>query len=164
MGWGSEQTGMTVYARDAGLFFTWDGAGWERKIAAGPLGEGDTDAPVSSTATTYINALTTSVDVFEGDRTLLVIATGPSVGNSNGITELGLFRDSVALTEWSQPGKTGVVASYEMPRPLNMIGFDNPGPGTYNYTLQFRVTADFLGTSVLDASAGALLAINVIEV
>lgn len=159
---------MSVFVRDEYRLVTWNGTDWFQAMGVGEVGAGEEIAPVSTTSTTHSIAVGVSVaipDMGNAEaRPLMVVASGPSVGNSNGITELALFRDSVSLMQWSQPGRTGSVASYEMPRPLCMTAWDNPGPGTFNFTLQFRVSSDFMGTSVLGASTESHLGIHVIEV
>lgn len=154
---------MLVYARDARLFFTWDGAGWERQIGAGWMDSAETPDPFVTSSTTFVIAATFSVTVRPGDRTHMLVAEGPSVGNSNGRTELGIFRDSVSLQQWGQPGRTGSVATYERPGPLSMVTFDNPGLGTFNYSLQVRSDPAVAGVTTLGASADAPIRLHVIE-
>jgi len=168
VGWGPDHTGMLVYVRDERLFYTWDGTDWGRRVPAGELKAVSVASPVSTTSTSFVVAVTASTEVPIG-RSILVVAQGPSVANSNGLTDLALMRDSVSLMSWSQPGRSGSVPSYERPHPLHMSAKDRltgtvGALTTVNYTLQFRVNTDILGTSTLGASAEAPLGITVIEV
>lgn len=171
VGWADAQAGQLVYigaGAHRGLFYTWDGSGWERRLPAGELVSVGVDGPTSTTSTSYVTVLTASTLVPIG-RSVMVVASGPSVANSNGGTDLGIFRDSVSLMQWSQPGRSGSVSSYERPRPLSMVAFDIVhGSGgtvtTVNYTLQFKAPSDLVGTSTIGASADAQASITIIEI
>lgn len=161
--WGSDQTGRLVFTRDTQRLLVWEGSNWSPVMGRGPLGGAGVDAPMSTTSTAWVTVHTLPVVLYSAVA-VMVVASGPSVGNSNGITEVGLFRDSASITQWTQPGRTGSVPFYERPSPLSMVAFDVPGAaGSYNYTLRFRVAADTLGTSVLGATPDAELSLNVIE-
>jgi hypothetical protein len=164
---GSDQAGLTVYAQDKGLFYTWDGETWERRIPCGAITSAQSGL-VSTTSTSFVSAISHSVEIPVG-RSIMVVVSGPSVANSNGLTDLAIFRDNLSLMAWTQPGRSGSVPTYERPRPLHMTVFDIP-PGntpeqiTVSYSLQYRVNADTLGTSTLDSSEEAPLGLTVIEI
>lgn len=163
--WGIGHTGMLMVETDTGLLWRWTGSAFVRVASKGLVSDPD-DARttlISSSSTTYVNGVVTAVAVAPGDRPHLIVVEGPSVKNTNGITELAIARDSTVLQEWRQYGGTGVTAA-EQPRPCWGIALDVPTPATYNYRLMFRASLDFGGTSTLGASAEAPLAIHVIEV
>lgn len=98
-----------------------------------------------------------------GGRALLITASGPGVYNTVGLTSLALFRGATQLQAWQSQGR--LAATYDaQPRPVMMTVIDEtPALGAQTYTLQAAAVVGFGGTSTVQASTNAPLAITVVE-
>lgn len=163
--WAAAQTGMLIVETDTKLLWLWDGAAFVRFYGKGLLAAPGTRTTAFGTAsTTYGTVVSCAVTVPAGSRRVLVAVECRGVQNTNGITELAIFRDATQITGPHRVyGGTGATAA-EQPPPYSYSTLDNPSAGAKTYTLQARVDTTILGTSTLLASATAPTQISVIEV
>lgn len=162
--WGERQAGMAIYETDTKLIWHWSGSQWERLIPKGLLGRNSVTADDDNATTTYATAVSVAVTIPAGGRIIKVTVEGPGVWSTEGLTELAIFRDATQLQAWQEQGATGANPE-DRPRPLSMVTFDESvTAGAATYSLQFRATSEFGGTSTLEAAANAPLAIAVEEV
>ena len=162
--WGAPQAGMAISETDTGLAWRWTGSAWVRTAAKGLLGQGERTTDYTNATSVYsIVVSAANVAVPAGNRTLLVIVEGPSVMNTNGITEIAIFRDATQLQAWKQYGDNGGTPP-ENPEPLSMVTIDSVGAGTYTFSLQARANATVAGTSTLAATPNTPIGIDVVEV
>lgn len=160
--WGSAHLGRMIFEMDTRLLWYWNGSAFVRVAGRGRIANNERTAPLSTSNTSYVTVVQATTTVVAGDRPHLVMVEGPGVYNTNGVTDLALFRDNTQLQAWRQYGGVGNTGA-EQPPPVFGFAFDTPTPGTYNYVLQFKAGIDFLGTSTVTAAADKPLAIHVIE-
>lgn len=161
--WGERQEGMSIYETDTQLIWTWDGSGWDRLIPRGLLGINSATTAVDTTSTSFQTALSTNVNVVEGNRYHQITVSAPGVHSTEDLTEVAIFRDSTQLQAWFQQG--GVDSGPEhQPRPIAHTLFDLPTPGTINYSLRYRAVSGLGGTSTIEAGANSPIQISVVEV
>lgn len=162
--WGARQEGMCIFETDTQLIWHWSGSEWERLVPKGLLGRNSVTTDDDNATTSYTTAVSVTVTVPEGGRTIKVSVEGPGVWSTEGLTELAIFRDATQLQSWLEQGGQGA-DPIDRPRPLSMTTFDESvTAGSRTYSLQFRATSEFGGTSTLEAGANTPLAIAVEEV
>lgn len=162
--WGAAHAGMFAWDVVTRLLWVWTGSAFQRVNGQGLIATASPErtTPISTTSTTFVSAVVASATVKAGNRPHLIIAEGPGVMNSNGLTLMGIYRDNTRLQEWVQAGGTGGTAG-EQPMPVMAHAIDVPSPGTYNYRLNFAATTTHFGESTLDADIDAPVSISVIE-
>lgn len=161
--WGALQEGLAIFETDTLLLWHWTGAAFSRVVPKGAVGYQSTTTPFETASLSYVTAITASVTVAAGGRRHLVIAEGPGVYNTNGLTLLSLWRGATMLQEWKEQGATGSGATVQ-PRPLSMTTTDTPNAGAESYTLQVKADSSIGGTSTLQAGANKPLALTVVEI
>lgn len=161
--WGVNQEGISIYETDTDLIFTWDGTAWQRYISTGHLGGVEVNVDFSTALTTPVEAIAATVTVEAGNRRHLIVVHASGVYNTNGLTELRVFRDgATVLQQWYHQGWTGApVENY--PRPIFASIPDTPAAASVEYSLHMNAVTGVGGTSTIIATATLPLAIDVFE-
>lgn len=160
--WASAQAGMLIVETDTGLIWRWTGSAWARQAPVGLLGRSTRTTDISTSSTALVTALTTTVTVPAGGRSVLVVAEGGGVYSTVGITRIALLRGATTLASWLHKGAIGGGA--EQPTPLAFTTVDAPPAGSNAYTLQFSAEVGIGGTSTLQGNATTDMALAVVEV
>lgn len=161
--WGSNQNGMQIYETDTDLIWAWDGSAWQRYIAKGWLATASITADASTSSTSYVTAITQAVTVAAGNRRHQISIAAPRVFNTNGLTQLAIFRGANLLREWISQGWTGATVPNQ-PRGNFATHFDLPTSGAQTYTLQYRAVSGTGGTSTIAATAANPATLSIVEV
>ena len=161
--WGAAHAGMLISETDTGLLWRWDGTGFQRTGPTGHLGSTTRATDISTSSTTFVNAVSVTVTVPAGGRRCLLVAEGPGVYSTVGLTRVGVFRDATQLKSFLVKGSLGATAA-EQPTPLFVTLVDTPAAGSIVYTLRFAAEVGFGGTSTMQAAANNGLSLRVVEV
>jgi hypothetical protein len=161
--WGAGQTGRRIGETDTGLVWRWTGTGWTRQSGSGLLLRSARTTDFATSSTSLVVVQSAAVTIPDGNRPVLITVSGPGVYNTVGLTALALFRGATQLQAWQSQGR--LAATYDaQPRPLMMSVID-PAPtlGAQSYSLQASAVVGFGGTSTIQASTNAPLALSVVE-
>lgn len=163
--WGASQKGMEILEIDTGIKWRWNGSAFARIAGTGFLAQTTRTSDISTTvvAPTYVTALSQSITVPAGGRSVLILAELPVVQSSGGVTAVALFRDAGQLTAWSVQGDLLGGAS-DQPRNGTQFFVDTPTSGSHTYTVQFACQAGFTGTAYIRGSAASPDQLTLVEI
>jgi hypothetical protein len=173
--WGAAQNGMQIVESDTGLAYRWTGSAWVRSAAKGLLttttgGRARAQRTTTISTSTYaslVDVLTLpNVVVPGGNRTLMITATWNQAQNSAGCLLMAISRSGTALAQWLQAGDSTSPSAGAQGQGGSFVTYEPNGlaAGTYTWTLQFRSTFAYKGTSYILADATTPIEIAVIEI
>lgn len=173
--WGAAQNGMQIVESDTGLAYRWTGSAWTRSAAKGLLtttSGGRARAQRTSTISTSTYATFTdvvslsNVVVPAGNRTLMLTATWNQANNSAGVLVMCIARSGSILGQWVQAGDQSSPAPGAEGQGGTFVTYEPNGlaAGTYTWTLQFRSSATYRGTSYIIADTTTPIELAVIEI
>lgn len=167
--WGNDQIGRLVVEPSTGITRVFKGGSvFERLHGRGLLATSTRATPISTTSTTFTDALTAAVVAsVQPDRPIIALIECPAVRSSVGITEVQLQQvgpGSTRTKTWTHKGGVSGSDPWTEPEPLNAWALWMQGSeGSGQFRFLFRAMPGFGGTSTIDASAGQPCTLYVVE-
>jgi hypothetical protein len=163
--WGTNQTGMTIIETDTFLEWVWVGDHFERTWPVGELNMTERTTDFTTANTAAQTALSCSVDVPDGGRSIHVVYQAALIDADNGRQAISLWRDTTQLREWSVRGKPPPAAVMDQGEGRSGILMDDGAAGgSHTYHLKTRAIPGIDGTVYLRASVDNPLKMHIAEV
>lgn len=154
--WGTSQAGMHISEADTGLTWYFNGSIFVRTHGTGVLAMTQRTGGMTTASLTPTAVLTVSPVVPPGNRQIKISAQVSQIYNSSGSASLTLFRQTLQLQQLF------ITSGVSTGGGANIDAYDNPGPGTWTYTLEVNSLISG-STTTINAGAGSPIALQAVE-